>query len=203
MIKKVIFDIDDTLFNTSIDAKLAYEKFLENFDFDVTYEELYDKFEELNDVEDSSFEFFYNFLKDYLGDKLDLSVFKKFVSIYSSEVSLVSEHTHEVLSYLSSKYELITLSNWYYDLQYNKFLITDTKKYFKNLYTVDTFGKKPFVDTFKRACYPYDYSECVMIGDSLFSDIQVAKELGMKTIYLGLDKEQTCIKDIKELMDIL
>ena len=50
-----------------------------------------------------------------------------------------------------------------------------------------------------------NYDECVMIGDSLSSDINPAKALGMKTIYISKDNENTesTINDIRKLKDIL
>mgnify|MGYP001048389440 CR=1 FL=1 len=44
-----------------------------------------------------------------------------------------------------------------------------------------------------------------MIGDSLSSDINPAKALGMKTIYISKDNENTdsTINDIRKLKDIL
>ena len=64
---------------------------------------------------------------------------------------------------------------------------------------------KPNKEFFDLARENDNYDECVMIGDSLSSDINPAKALGMKTIYISKDNENTdsTINDIRKLKDIL
>ena len=45
-----------------------------------------------------------------------------------------------------------------------------------------------------QAIYPYDIKECIMVGDSLYFDIEPANKLGIKTYMVG--------KDIKSILDL-
>lgn len=203
MIKKVIFDLDDTLFDTKVDARKAYSSFFKKYSFDKTADDLFKKLDELNYNDIIKMDELYIFLKDYLGNDFSKEAFSDFIKIYNEEVSLISDDTTEVLKYLNDKYELLVLSNWFYDFQIGKMEKAKILKYFDKIYTLDTFGKKPLVDTFKRVCDPYDFSQCVIVGDSLNSDIIVPDQLGMKVFYLGNSDKYKSISDIKELMDIL
>lgn len=203
MIKKVIFDIDMTLLDTKRDCITAYNKFLEKNGFKVTGLELWDKLDEMNYNDATTLDHMYDFLHNYLGNTLTKEMYKEFLDFNKMEATHLFEDTIDVLEYLKGKYELIVLSNWFYEVQISKLKTAGIDKYFDKVYTIDTFGKKPLVETFQRACYPYSLEECAMIGDSLSCDIKVPHEIGMKAIYVGAEEGYLCIKDIKELYNIL
>ncbi len=203
MIKRIFFDLDDTLFCTKNDAKKAYEKFLTKYDFNCTFNQLYDALDDINYMDTCTFEDYYLFLKKFLGENFTKDLFHEFNEIYINEVTLISDKTIEVLEYLKSKYELIVLSNWFFDLQNGKLKKLGLYNYFDKIYTLDTLGRKPNLSVLKKACEPYNFSECAMIGDTLTSDIVVQKKLGMKTYFLGESSEVDCISDIYDLLEIL
>lgn len=203
MIKKVIFDLDDTLFSTSKDARVAYTKFLKKYNFNCSEEELYESLEDINYMDDPSIEKYYLFLKKYLGESFNEEVFKDFGEMYINEANLICDKTNEVFEYLSNKYEIIILSNWFNLYQGAKIKNYDLDRYVTKVYGVDTIGRKPEVNVFIKVCSPYEFSECVIIGDSLMSDILVPKKLGMRAIYLGKSEDLECIDSILELKEIL
>lgn len=203
MIKKIIFDLDCTLFDTISDAPRAYGIFLKKYPFLVTPMELYDKFEDLNEVDDLSFDKYYEFIKNFLGDNFTREVFDDFVDIYCSEVTFLFEDTIKVLEYLSEKYEIIVFSNWFYELQKRKCDFLKITKYFSSIYTIDTFGEKPKKEAMQKACYPFEFHECVMIGDNLEIDIMGPHNLGMDTIYIGESSEYKSVTKLTDLMNIL
>lgn len=203
MIKKLIFDLDDTIFNTTKDACKAYEKFLNKYDFNCTSKELYDALDDVNYIDNCTYEDLYNFLKKFLGEKFTKNKFEEFEKLYINEVTLISDKAEETFKYLSSKYEIVALSNWFYKLQSGKLEVCGLLKYFSNIYTFDTIGQKPDVNVFKKSCEPYSFSECAVIGDSISCDILVPNKLGMKTFYLGESSDLVCIKDISDLITLL
>ena len=203
MVKKVIFDLDNTLFNTKKDCVEAYDEFFSKYDFGIKGIDLYNKIDEMNYNGVTQIDGFYIFLKEYLGDNFTEDIFKDFKKIYISHGTLLFDNTSEVLEYLSKKYELYTLSNWFYEFQIGKLDNHNLSKYFKEIYTIDNFGRKPAIDVYKKVCEPYEFSECCMIGDSLKDDIIYANLYGMKTIYIGEHEDYVSIKNLDELKNIL
>lgn len=201
-IKKIIIDLDDTLFNTSVDAKVAYDKFLQNHSFNCTFDELYNSLEDVDYMDNPTIEDLYLFLKKYFGENFSREDFQEFKDIYINEVNLLNANTAKVLEYLSSKYELIVLTNWFYELQVGKLKKLHLDKYFSKIYCVDTIGRKPELSVMKIACEPYSFDECAIVGDSIMSDILVPKKYGLKAIYFGENKDLECISDLTELMKI-
>ena len=126
------------------------------------------------------------------------------LDIYAGYSTLLNDDTSDVLDYLSKKYTLVVLTNWYTDAQKGRLRYHGLDKYFKNIYGCE-YGIKPNKEFFDLARENDNYDECVMIGDSLSSDINPAKALGMKTIYISKDNENTesTINDIRKLKDIL
>lgn len=202
-IKRIIFDLDETLFNTKNDANRAYQLFLESHDFNCTSEQLYDAIGDLLYVDELSIDIFYEFLKKYLGKNFTREDFAEFQKIYINEVTLINEKTKDVLKYLSEKYELVVLTNWFYKLQAGKLKKLDLFKYFTEIFTVDNLGKKPEIEVYKKACGSHLLNECTIIGDNLQWDVLIPRKIGMNSIYFGNSKEIDSITDLTQLMDIL
>ena len=117
----------------------------------------------------------------------------------------MNNNTINILKFLDKKYEIVALTNWYKDIQYKRLEKVGINKYFKEVYGIET-GKKPNPEAFKKAIGNNLYSECVMIGDNLNSDIEVPKKLGMKTIYYNKNcknNKENEINNLNELLNIL
>ena len=98
---------------------------------------------------------------------------------------------------------MVLLTNYFAESQLNRLNNMGIGKYFRECYGEHII--KPYKQAYLSACGDKRTSECVMIGDSLSSDINPAKALGMKTIYISKDNENTdsTINDIRKLKDIL
>lgn len=206
MIKKIIFDIDNTILDTYKDCIETYEEYIYDNQLNIKAQDIYDMFEEY-EVSNG------NYLKDdlikFISNKYGISYkedeLNNLLDLYSNHSTLINENTINILQYLSSKYDVVALTNWYKDIQYKRLENVDVGKYFIKVYGIED-GKKPDAKAFKNAVGNNLYSECVMIGDSLNSDINVAKELGMKTIYYNKNcknNHENEINNLDELLNIL
>ena len=59
------------------------------------------------------------------------------------------------LEYLSKKYELVILSNWFSYSQIERLKKIGMDKYFKEMYFTDEVKNKPNKEAFIKACGPY------------------------------------------------
>ena len=204
MIKRIIFDIDNTLLDTYKDCIDTYKKYIEYNKLNISAKDIYDIFEEY-EVSNG------NYIKEDLSiflskkikvDKIDIN---NLLDLYSNPSTLINNNTINILEYLSKKYEIVALTNWYKDIQYKRLEKVGINKYFKEVYGIED-AKKPNLEAFKKAIGNNLYNECVMIGDSLKSDIEVPKELGMKTIYYNKNcknNNENEINNLNELLNIL
>ena len=204
MIKRIIFDVDNTLLDTYKDCINTYMVFLEKYYPLVKPEELYNV---IGEFELKCIGFDKKELSKYISErlKIDFSVddFNRCLSIYGNNSTLLSDETAFVLDYLSKRYTLVVLTNWYSDAQKARLRYHGLDRYFKNIYGCE-YGAKPNKSFFDLAREDANYDECVMVGDSLTSDIEPAKALGMRTVYINKDNVNTdsTINNINELMNI-
>lgn len=204
MIKRIIFDVDNTLLDTYKDCINAYAEFLKDYP-NIKPKMFYDV---IGEFELKGIGFDKDELSKYISDRLKIYFSKedlnRCLDIYAGYSTLLNDDTSDVLAYLSKKYTLVVLTNWYTDAQKGRLRYHGLDKYFKNIYGCE-YGIKPNKEFFDLARKNDNYDECVMIGDSLTSDINPAKALGMKTIYISKDNENTesTINDIRKLKDIL
>ncbi len=204
MLKRIIFDLDNTIFDSITDYINTYNEFLDSSDITFSIEELalvtkeYEKDNyNVNKIEYTS----------YVSEKLniDYSVnnFNKILEINGKHATIINSNTKKILEYLNSKYEIVALSNWYYDVQYKRLEKRGLLKYFKHIYCLDNFGSKPSSAVFEKACKPYELNECLIIGDSIKNDIEVPKKLGMKVIYFNPKNYHSTYDNINSLDELL
>ncbi len=102
----------------------------------------------------------------------------------------------ETLEYLSQKYELDILTNWFTESQTKRLEQAGIKKYFKNIIGAEKCVKpdpRSFAYFFND-CKP---SECVMIGDRFDMDIETPIKLGMKTVLYDVKNRYPDINCVK------
>jgi len=204
MIKRIIFDLDNTLIPWKEEYKNAIKNTIEYYKLDIDYLKVDEVIEEYENYYDK-------YTKEnmiYLINKkfnLDLKV--DFIDKWLYELGYMSDVNEvliDTLEYLSKKYELVILTNWFKESQIPRIKKARIDKYFKEIYGGDNFIK-PNPISFKTACGNYDIDECIMIGDNYKIDIEGALNIGMKVIMIT-DKEiknVKTIKNINELKEIL
>lgn len=227
--KNLFFDLDDTLWAFSINARDTFEemyhkhrygRFFDSFQhFYTLYQrrnaELWEEYgngqvtkEELN-----SQRFLYPLQAVGAGDAVLAKNFSDdFFSVIPTKSKLMP-HAREVLEYLSPKYNLYILSNGFQELQCHKMRSSGIDCFFKKVVLSDDIGVlKPWPEIFHFAlsATQSQLRDSLMIGDSWENDITGAKRVGMHQAFYNatgktdLPFEPTYqISDLKELMKIL
>lgn len=219
MIKAVLIDIDDTIFDFEKCSKNAFKKTLKKLD--LSYKEkdfLY--FNEVNDIlwnkqklgKININEVFIErsiMMSKYFELDIEKEIFNDlFVEFLYDEIEMVDE-IEDLLSYLSNKYQIYAASNGIYDMQINRLKKSNLDKYFKDIFVSDKMGyEKPDKRFFEKIMNITKYSNknLIMIGDSIKSDIIGAKNSGIKSIYFNKGNKKISDKDftyqVKKLSEI-
>ncbi len=224
MIRLVLFDLDDTIADTSRLAEMARKNAIENMirhgmpaDFDTAYNELLELIKEYGSNFDRHF--------DYLLRRLDIPYNPKWVAAgviayHNTKFAYLREVRHVRKTLLKLK-EMGTLLGIITDgnpiKQWEKILRLELDPYFDEVLISDFVGvKKPHPKIFRKALGKFDVKadEAVMVGDRLYSDIYGAKRVGMHTVWFRYGKYANSereyekyadftIEDLKELPGII
>ena len=202
--KALFFDLDDTLWDFTKNAKEAlieaydkmhYDRYFDSFDqFYSVYSKrnaalwvdyrkgLIDK-DELNSTR-------FNYPLESVG-VFNEELSKEFAAIMFAAVSTKSAllpGAREVLDALSKKYPLYIVSNGFKELQFSKMSSANISGYFKEVILSDIVGAlKPSEKIFNFALKSAAVSPCeaLMIGDDWAADIVGAKNVGIDQVFLG------------------
>ena len=114
-----------------------------------------------------------------------------------------NEEVIEVLDYLSKKYELVVLTNWFQAPQRERLKNADILKYFKEVIGGELY-MKPSGDAFINACGKYKLNECIMIGDDYNKDILGASNAGLDVIYFNYKNKENVdnFREINKLSEL-
>lgn len=209
MIKKLIFDLDNTLIMWEDKYIFALENVIKrlnlNYDEDkiksidsniVSYEKYHEKYDKKI------------FLK-YINKKCNINLPYKFVDMLIEEqgkcFKKFTKEYIDLFEYLKSKYELIIITNWFTETQKIRLKNAGILKYFSKVTGGDEHYLKPSLKAFDII---KNYEECVMIGDNIACDIEPALELGMQAILITKknvkrDIRYKKISDLLELKEML
>ncbi len=185
MIKRLIYDVDDTLI-TNVDFNPAMRSLLEmlglyskqnlitmNKAFDM-YEEKYNNYN-VNDYR--------KVLEDALHIKLSDTFMRVMLHTFSMCVTPKDDKLINTLDNLSKQYELVLLTNYFETVQRKRLERVGINSYFKECY--GEFLTKPNKEAYYLACGSHTPEECVMIGDNLYLDVLKPQELGMYSIWVN------------------
>ena len=185
MIKRLIFDVDNTLItgvnfidaiSNSLKRANIYSldnvnKFIEALNM---YETLYSNYNK----------------EDYLkliGEKCNCIMPDNFLDIFFDELKTVvpqsCDEIRSTIKNLSERYELVLLTNYFSISQINRLNTMGIGKYFKEVYGEKLI--KPNPESYINACGDKKPSECVMIGDSYALDIDIPLKLGLNAIFVN------------------
>ena len=205
--KKVIFDLDNTLL-------MFDENYLNDYGSVIngTYEDGLNLYNSIGKYEKSAGIYKKQELLDFINNDLNkdysMDTFNKLLDVISNNwISFVPNGTEDVLKYLSSKYELYVLTNWFSECQGKRLEHANLLKYFKEVVGADKVKPKPNTDGYLYIIGDSKLDDVIMIGDNPDIDIKGANDVGCKSIladyrnkYSDYDNR---ITDIKELMDTL
>lgn len=212
MIKRLIFDLDNTLMVWDNDYYITLDETLNYFNIIYddniknklinavnAYEYKYDIF---------NYEYMNDLMKQYSNIELPNNFVEKWIDYLGKAIPLEKDlELIDTLEYLSGKYELVVLTNWFTKSQIERLKNYGILKYFKEVIGTDLVKNKPNKEAFIKSCGLHNLNECVVIGDSLNNDINGALILGIrailydyKNVYNGKIEK---IKNINELKNIL
>lgn len=227
--KNLFFDLDDTLWAFSLNARNTFEemyfkhKFNRYFDSFQHFYTLYQKRnaelwieygdgnitkEELNNQR-----FLYPLQAVGVVDEVLAKTYSDdFFAVIPTKSNLMP-YAKELLEYLFPKYNLYILSNGFRELQYHKMRSAGIDGYFKKIILSDDIGvMKPWPQIFHYAlsATQSEVADSLMIGDSWDADIVGASGVGMHQIYYNC-VERTLfpfeatytITALKDIMNIL
>ena len=208
MVKRIIFDFDNTLvaFNKEWDIEVNRTFDDYNIEYD---EEILRKFQEsLSKYEKETTIVDYDDADKYFSNYIGIDLPKGFIKSWTMRLSKVKppvdKRLNEMLERLSKKYSLVVATNWFRDLQYEKAKHIEITDYLDEFMTGDRMKVKPNKDMFEYFLNGYTPDEVIVVGDVYYKDIVPGLELGMHGYLLSDNKEYesdkcTLIKDIYEL----
>ncbi len=121
----------------------------------------------------------------------------------------VFPHTHEVLSYLATKYQMHIITNGFSEIQDIKLTHAKLKTYFTHKITSESIGvNKPDPKIFTHAlCLAnVNRKDALMIGDNLAVDIIGARNVGIDQVYFNPERKPHAVKvtfEIRGLDELL
>ncbi len=210
--KTLIFDIDDTLIKWQDEFIGALKHVLKEMHYNFSEELILKIDSAINEHEHHYPKLFKNELLNFINTTCNIDISKDFVDKLIEAQSYCTYEDLELIStikYLSSKYELYAISNWFTQTQTKRLERMGILKYFKKVYGADINYFKPHIKTFEVILKDYDAKNCISIGDNLKNDVLLPIFLGMDAIWLDKNNSGSkkthykIIKNIYELKNIL
>lgn len=211
--KKIIFDLDNTLMMFDKKYINSYCKVLKNNNFDSNYDQALSLFESVDRYEKQGKKYNKQDLLDFVNKDLNKNYKMKLVDeildiIGTCWINPVSLELVDTLKYLSTKYELYVLTNWFTAPQARRLENVGILKYFKKVVGADMVSPKPALEAFSYIIKDTNLKDCMMIGDNIDIDIKGALNAGIKTIlydykniYNGFTGNRiTKIEELKEML---
>ena len=227
--KNLFFDLDDTLWAFSLNARDTFEEMYHKYDygrffrsflhFYTLYQhrntELWEEYgrgqvskEELNRQR-----FLYPL--EAVGAR-DVALAEAFSDDFFSVIptkNRLMPHAYEVLEYLAGKYNLYILSNGFRELQSCKMRSAGVDGYFKKVILSEDLGVLkpwPAIFNFALSTTQSELRESLMIGDSWEADITGAHGIGMHQAFYNVTGRTSFpfqptyhIYSLKDLIDLL
>jgi len=196
--KVLIFDADGTLFDFEKSEfyalKKSFEKFNLLFDEDIHlkyYKKLnFEIWSEFEDGRISAEELKRERFKRYnerFNFEIDPVLFSDAYLGYLSDAAFLLDGAEELLTKLSTKFEMILLTNGLTKVQNKRFEKAKMRKFFKKIIISEEVGfKKPQKEIFELALNNIKYdnkNNILMIGDNLSSDILGGINFGVDTCW--------------------
>ncbi len=210
MIKRLIFDVDNTLIPWEDKYWYSLNETLIYFEIEPK-KELVNKLIEAVDNYESEYNTYNlktmkDIMEKYSGIKLPNNfVYRWTIFLRKCTPDTFDYKLIDTLEYLKSKYDLVVLTNWFTTQQSIRLKRYGILKYFTKVYGTDNMLNKPNKETFIESCLPYKPEECIFIGDTYDVDINGAIDAGLKAIYLTKNDKKDCtiISNLYELKNIL
>ncbi len=206
--KALIFDLDNTLIIWKDEYVQELCKLLEKHQIK-NIDNLYKKVDKcIGNYEKENKELSKESLCNFINKKCNLNLDVNFIdeliatrgNCYTEDQELV-----ETIKYLSTKYDLYVVTNWFTETQKKRLENVGILSYFKGVYGSDNNYLKPNPKCFDIILKDYQSSDCIYVGDNFEYDILMPASLGMD-VYWVTDKQSSeykTIKNVYKLKEIL
>lgn len=202
--KAIIFDLDNTLIIWKEEFIFALKNVIKNMNLNLSNDEIKIINNALDSYEYDSLSLSKQELLDYVNQKSGLKLSIDFIDNIVKEQSKCfykDDKLEKTLSYLSKKYDLFVLSNWFTYTQEKRLENMGILKYFKKVIGADENYMKPDKRSFDIFIKNYNYDSYISVGDSLKNDVLLPISLGIDAIWLTKEKKKG-IKTISEIYDL-
>lgn len=210
MIKKIVFDLDNTLLFLSDEWEEKYKKFMDKYNLNISANDLFlciGNFEKKMKNIVVSKQKLSEYVSNDLSIDFTIDMILELSEIYNNTPLLNTDTIYDALNYLSEKYELIAYTNWFTDDQIKRLKKYDLDKFFTKVYGWDILPKKPSKEGLSEIIKNDDIENYIFIGDSIELDLEVPYSMGIATIFYNRKNiKQNKYKEIfkiEELKNIL
>ena len=188
MIKRVIFDMDNTLMPWKAEYFSEIYTVLNELNIECTEEDFFKIKKAFSEYENNYYTFstklMIDFINEYTEKNYPEELIEELINRWSKcAPEKLPESTIKVLEYTKSKYEVVVLTDWYKDQQVKRLEKAKILKYFQEVYAAENTKRKPFKEAFMQAIGENKPEECIMIGDNFQRDIEGALKAGLQAIY--------------------
>lgn len=219
-IKRLIFDLDDTLIDWKEEYWDAANKALDELQIAYDKSDI-DKIKKSVDILEDGTNITYDKKRmlEIINDTLGYKMPENFIDIWLKHLGncipdKIDEDITNTLQYLKEKYDMVILTNWFKESQISRMKNVKLYDFFNEIYATEGIPMKPRKESYWTAKGEFEVDECIMIGDSIHFDIEGALNAGMKAIYVKKNAESeipkiedtnfiATINKISELMQIL
>ena len=148
MIKRIIFDLDNTLIEWKDEYWDGVEEALNFANIKHTKQDIKDIENAMNKYESEyniyTKENMLECINKYIKIKVNMEFLEKCLEHFSNCIpNKIDKDIYETLEYLSKKYELVVLTNWFEKQQAKRLETVGILKYFSKVYAPETFLIKP------------------------------------------------------------
>ncbi len=229
MYKHIFFDLDHTLWDHDTNAKIALHEVFVTFDLPargiVSFDAFYQSFNEINrrlwlayeqgKISQATLRYdrFRMVFSTFGVNNHDIcdTLTDTYLAICPRKTNLLP-YTQEILRYLQPKYPLHIITNGFNDVQSIKMECSGLRPFFHHVVTSQDSGyKKPDTQMFEYALNLVQAKpkECLMIGDTFYTDVLGAMRLGMDAVFFNpndqrhIERPTFEISHLKELKGII
>ena len=206
--KAIIFDIDNTLIELRDEFVSSMKDVLIEMNYNFSDEKINEIYKYADEHEKHFLKLNKQELLDYINEKCNLNLPIEFIDkLEIKQGNNVYEDPDliKVIEYLSKKYDLYAVSNWFTKTQSIRLEKMGVLKYFKKIYGADINYYKPDKRVFDVILKDYNKEDCISIGDSLKNDVELPISLGMNALWKTKEKSSKyqTFDDLTELMQLL
>ena len=206
--KRIIFDVDNTLLPWKNKYLEAIEDTTREYNLNIDYKKINEIIE--------AYENYYDYyskenMVNLINNKCNLNLGIDFINCWLDKLEKMADRDDgiiDLLEYLSTKYELVILTNWFKNNQIERLKHAGIYHFFKKIYAGEE-TLKPNKQSFLTAIGNKKPEECIIIGDNYEIDIKVAYQLGLRAFLIDANQkypeseEYTKINNITDLKELL